>query len=127
MCAVFFCCLFVCVFPRGADEYLGSVSIVEHKEKLHRTAVQGLKAALDTLKECAVKFTELSCREQAIEAHHKQAQCLRSVGHRQVCAMCYFVLQNSNIASLNVLKCVTNLQLCIKHKDIWEQNKSLKK
>lgn len=95
-----------------------SVSIVEHKEKLHRTAVQRLKAAVDTLKECAVKFAELGCREQAIEAHHKQAQCLRSVGHRRVCAMCYFVLKNSNIASLNVLKCVTNLQLCIKHQDI---------
>ncbi|XP_075891746.1 cilia- and flagella-associated protein 46 isoform X3 [Nelusetta ayraudi] len=69
----------------GADEYMRSVSIVEHKEKLHRTAVQRLKAAVDTLKECAVKFAELSCREQAIEAHHKQAQCLRILANHTSC------------------------------------------
>lgn len=90
--------LFICLFfPRGADEYIRSVGMVGHKEKLERSVVQRLTAALNTLKECTVKFAELSCREQAIEAHHKQAQCLRSVGHRQVCAMCYFVLQNSHV------------------------------
>lgn len=91
---LFFVVVVVCFFLRGADEHIRSVSTVEHKKKLHRTAVQRLKAALNTFKECAVKFTELSCREHSIDAHHKQAQCLRSVGHGQVCALCYFVLQN---------------------------------
>lgn len=62
-----------------------------------------LKAALDTLKECIIKFTELRCREQAIEGHYEQAHCLRLVDHDQVCAVVYLMLRKSGIASLSVL------------------------
>lgn len=70
----------MCFLSRGATEYLRSIG--EREEKLNNTAVQRLKAACDTFRECAASFTELNCREQAAEAHKERARCLRSVGQQ---------------------------------------------
>ncbi|KAK2823968.1 hypothetical protein Q5P01_021143 [Channa striata] len=62
---------------RGAVECIGTIGRGKPGETLCTKAVQRLKAACDTLRDCASAFTRLSYREQAAEAHVESAHGLR--------------------------------------------------
>ena len=64
---------------RGAEECIHAIVGVKPGETLSAEVFQRLKAACDTLKECASGFTKLSCRERAAETHVECARGLRSV------------------------------------------------
>ncbi|KAM4591923.1 cilia- and flagella-associated protein 46-like [Odontesthes bonariensis] len=62
---------------RGAEECIHAIVGVKRGETLSAEVFQRLKAACDTLKECASGFTKLSCRERAAETHAECARGLR--------------------------------------------------
>ncbi|XP_072246405.1 cilia- and flagella-associated protein 46 [Leuresthes tenuis] len=62
---------------RGAEECIHAIVGVKPGETLSAEVFQRLKAACDTLKECASGFTKLSCRERAAETHVECARGLR--------------------------------------------------
>ncbi|KAM6997214.1 cilia- and flagella-associated protein 46 [Tautogolabrus adspersus] len=62
---------------RGAVECIRDLSDAEPGETLCKKADQRLKAACDTLRECADVFSNLSYRQHAAEAHGEGAHVLR--------------------------------------------------
>lgn len=68
MCHIVLCC-------RGALECIHAIG--ESGQNICTEAVQRLKVACDTVRECALGFTKLNYLEHAAEAHVECARGLR--------------------------------------------------